>query len=161
ADRSILKDPKAMQEYIERSYLLAQRGYYANSYGDFLITQGNTEGARGVAELTRDDLLRIKILFGTAQYGQVLSQAPKLLHSLPATEEYASLAFQLANEAVRAAHILERPTDFVDEVVSRYVTSEPHHIVDGVLPFVSLINVCCYAPKETGRRCIDRIEQLR
>ncbi len=143
------------------AYLLSQRGPYANSYANGLLDRGDIEAARGVAELANDDLLRIAVMLAEAQYGAVLVKVPQLIDRLPANDANAALAFGLAYLGVRASVILERPADFVDRVVTRFVLSEPHHVVDGVSPVVSLVHACVLAPRSVGRRCIDRLEQLR
>jgi serine/threonine protein kinase len=154
-------DAQLAGQQIWRAYLLSQRGVYAHEYGERLALEGNVEAARGIAELTNDDLLKVDILLGEAKYGAALAKVPQLLSSLPPTEENAALAFRLANEGVRAALVLDRPADFVDGVVSGYVTSEPHHVIDGVVPFLSLVSSCCFAPRATGKRCVARLQQLR
>lgn len=143
------------------AYLLSRRGPYANSYGNGLLEQGDIEAARGVAEVANDDLLRVAVLLAEARYGEVMGKVPQLLAALPADDANAALAFGLAYQGVRAGVILERPADFVDSVVTRYVLSEPHHVVDGVTPVVSLVHACVLAPRAVGRRCIERLEQLR
>jgi eukaryotic-like serine/threonine-protein kinase len=145
----------------ERAYLLSRRGTYAYGYGTNLLERGNIEPARGVAELAHDESLRTEILLSEARYGAVLAQVPKLLAELPASDENAALAFRLAHQGVRASVILGRPADFVDGVVTRYVLSEPHHVIDATGPIVALVHACVLAPRAVGRRCIDRLEQLR
>lgn len=159
--RGLFASPKESGLALSRTYLLSQRGYYANAYGEFLLTQGQIEAARGIAELTKDDLLRVDILLGEAKYGQALKAIPGLINALPAKEEHAAQAFRLAHHGVQAASILGRPADFVDGVVTRYVEAEPHAVVDGVVPFASLVTSCCFAPKAVGKRCIDRLQKLR
>jgi hypothetical protein len=144
-----------------RVYLLSRRGPYEATYGTDLIEHGDIEAARSVAALAQDEVLRIEILAAEARYGAVLAKVPELIAALPANDENASLAYRLAYQGVRAALILDRPADFVDSVVTRYVLSEPHHVVDGVTPLVSLVHICVFAPRSVGRRCIDRLEQLR
>jgi serine/threonine protein kinase len=146
---------------VRRAYLLSRRGPYEGSYGSDLLERGDIESARGVANLAKDELLGIEILLAEARYGAVLSKVPRLLAGLPANDENAALAFRLAYQGVRASVILDRPADFVDVVVDRYVLAEPHHVIDGVGPFLSLLNACMLAPRSTGRRCIERIERLR
>jgi hypothetical protein len=154
-------DTRSAMKYIARSYLLSQRGFYANFYGERLATEGKMEAARVVAETTNDDILRMQILDGEAKYGAVLEKVPKVLDTLPATDENAALAFRIGHVGARAALILGRPADLVETVVSKWVTSEPHHVIDGVVPFVSLVGACCLAPRATGRKCVERLQQLR
>jgi serine/threonine protein kinase len=154
-------DSAAHSLSIQRAYYLSQRGTYAYMYGVDLTDRGDVESARGVAEKANDDLLRVEILLAEARYGAVLKKVPELVASLPSNDENAALAFRLTHLGVRAALVLDRPADFVGPVVERYVLSEPHHIVDGVMPAISLIHACSLAPRAIGRRCIERIEQLR
>jgi hypothetical protein len=157
-------DPSNAENFtkaISRSYLLSQRGFYASNFGDRLVQQGKIEAARAIAESANDDLLRFEVLLGEAKYGAVLKTVPQTLERVPATDEKASLAFILTRQGVSAAQTLERPADFVDGVVSRYVMSEPHHVIDGVVPFLSLVTSCCFAPRPVGKKCIARLEQLR
>jgi hypothetical protein len=154
-------DNAAHSVSVERAYLLSRRGTYAYGYGTDLLERGGIEAARGVAELAHDELLRIEILLAEARYGAVLAQVPKLLAELPANDENAALAFRLTYLGVRASIVLDRPADFVDGVVTRYVLSEPHHVIDGIGPVIALLNACVLAPRAVGRRCIDRVEQLR
>ena len=161
AARGNLSDPVLIDEYMVRSYLLAQRGYYANQYGEHLVKRGKIEAARGVAEGTEDPLLAIDVMNGEAKYAAVLAAAPRMLRELPADDANAATAFRLASKAVRAALTLGKPADFVDIVVTKYVEAEPHHIVDGVVPFVSLISACSFAPPAIGKRCLSRIKQLQ
>jgi hypothetical protein len=84
-----------------------------------------------------------------------------MIAGLEAKDETAALAFRLAYQGVRASVILEKPADFVDAVVERWVLPEPHHVVDGVAPFLSLVNVCVLGPRTVGKKCIDRLEELR
>jgi hypothetical protein len=97
----------------------------------------------------------------TIRYGAVLAKVPALLASMPANDETAALAFGLTYEGTRASVILERPADFVEAVVQRYVLAESHHIIDGVGPVMRLVNACVLAPRPIGRRCIERLETLR
>jgi serine/threonine protein kinase len=159
--RAGLVDAKARSVSVWRAYLLSQRGTYATQHGSELLQQGDVEAARGVAELAQDQVLRIEILRAEAKYGQVAAAVPKLVAALPADDENAALAFRLADSGVRAFNVLDRPADFMQSVVDRYVTSEPPHIVDGVAPFVSLVTACSMAPRSVGKPCLERIERLR
>jgi len=152
---------KSHARSVFNAYLLSRRGPYANSYADVLLERGDIEAARGVAELANDDLLRVSVLLAEAQYGAVLLKVPQLIRELPVSDATAARAFGLAYLGVRASVILERPADFVDLVVTRYVLSEPHHVVDGATPVISLVHACTLAPRPTGRRCIERLEELR
>lgn len=160
ATRGVLSDANVVEEYMVRTYLLGQRGYYANQYGEHLVKRGKIEAARGVAEVAGDPLLEFDIMNGEARYGAVLVEAPRRLRDLPADDENAATAFRLASKAVRAALTLGKPTDFVDIVVTKYVDAEPHHIIDGVVPFVSLVSSCSFAPSAIGKRCIARLKKL-
>lgn len=159
--RAGLTDPKARSRSVGRAYLLGQRGTYATARGLELLQQGNIESARGVSELARDSVLGVEILLAEAKYGQVVAEVPKLVAALPADDENAALAFRLAYAGVRAFTVLDRPADFMKGVVERYVTSEPPHVVDGVVPLVSLVTACCMSPRSIGKPCLDRVEQLR
>ncbi len=153
--------PEVVNATIYRAYLLSQRSVYALYYGQQLLVRGKVEAARSVAESTNDDLLRVHILLGEAKYAAALSMVPKLLAALKPSDETASVAFQLADLGASAALTLERPPMFVDDIVTRWVDSEPHHVVDGVIPFLSLVGACVLAPRPTGKRCIDRLQHLR
>jgi serine/threonine-protein kinase len=159
--RGVLSDLTVMNESIRRSFYLSQRGYYANAYGEQLLTNGDVERARGVAELTDDDLLRVSILVAEAKYGAAYTTIARMLEALPGTEEKAAHAFRLALYGVRVSETLGRSADFVRFVVDKYVTSEPHHIVDAAVPFSALVSSCCFAPRAIGRPCIERIQRLR
>jgi eukaryotic-like serine/threonine-protein kinase len=154
-------DQSATTAFFARAYLLSPRGVYANFYGEKLALEGKMEAARGIAELTNDDVLRVEVLLGEAKFGAVLETVPRLLAALARTEENAAAAFRLAHQGVRAALTLERPAPFVDGMVTGWVASEPHRVIDGVIPFLSLVSACCFAPRATGKRCIGRLEQLR
>ena len=106
-------------------------------------------------------MLSVDILVAEARYGVVLRRVPELLAAMTASDETASVAFRIANDGVRAGATLERPADFVDSMVTRWVEAEPHHVVDGVVPFCSLVAVCCLAPRPVGKRCVARLQQLR
>ena len=159
--RGLLGDLTQTTEYVRRGYLLSQRGYYANAYGEQLLTNGDIERARSIAELTDDDLLRIGILVSEAKYGRAHQMITSLIEKMPAKEENAALAFRLAEYGVRVGLILGRPADFVGTVVDRFVTSQPHHVVDSAVGFTSLVSACCFAPRPVGKKCIDRIRELR
>lgn len=154
-------DSAAHSLSIQRAYYLSQRGTYAYMYGVDLTDRGDIEAARGVAEKANDDLLRVEIMLAEARYGAVLAKVPQLVAALPSNDENAALAFRLTHLGVRAALVLDRPADFVGPMVDRYVLSDPPHVVDGVMPILSLIHACNLAPREIGRRCIERLEQLR
>jgi Protein kinase domain len=154
-------DPDLRGIYVRRSHLLSQRGFYAYADGSELLVRGRIEEARSIADLTHDELLRADILLAEAKYGLVLTNVPRLLGDLKASDETASLAIRLALDGVQAASIVDRPADFVDAFVTRWVESEPHHIIDGVVPFYALVAVCCQAPRPIGKRCIERIQKLR
>jgi hypothetical protein len=100
-------------------------------------------------------------LFGEAKYGAVLQAVPRALTALTASDEHAGLAFGLAERGAAAALVLDKPADFLDDVVKRFVESEPPHVVDGVVPFISLLTACSFAPRPVGKRCIDRVAALR
>jgi hypothetical protein len=159
--RSTLTDAGANAEVIKRAYLLSQRGIYAQEYGRYLLMQGKVESARALAEIGQDDLLRVNVLLGEAKYGAAFATVPRIVHDLPSDDEHAGLAFQLAEQGATAATILERPADFVGELVTKWVAAEPHHVIDGVVPFNHLVTACCLAPRPTGKQCIERLQQLR
>jgi|GEM_PF-2231326 len=161
--RRDLRAPDAGTElsFEGRGYLLSRRGPYASAYGTNLLELGDVEAARNVAELAQDELLRIEIMLAEARYAAVLEKIPGLLAAMPATDETAAQAFRFAYQGGRASLILDRPATFVGTVVDRWVLSEPHHVIDGVAPFLALVNACVLAPRKTGRACIERLEQLR
>jgi hypothetical protein len=159
--RAGLVDAKARARSVWRAYLLAQRGTYATSHGFELLQQGNIESARGVAELAQDSVLRVEIMLAEAKYGQVVTEVPKLLAALPTDDENAALAFRLSYAGARASVVLDRPAEFMRSVVDRYVVSDPPHVIDGVVPIISLMTACCMAPRATGRPCLEQIDRLR
>lgn len=152
---------QAYGDSVMRSYLLSRRGPYAQGYGTELLGSGDVEAARGVAEIAEDPVIKIEIMVADASYGAVLKKVPDLLRELPRNDENAALAYRLSYQGVRAALILDRPADWMEDVVNGYVLSEPHHVIDGAIPVVSLIHACLFAPKPVAKKCIDRIEQLR
>ncbi len=154
-------DPRKRTTLFRRAYLLGQRGYFANAYGSELLNIGDIAAARAVAEATGDDHLRMTILLAEAKYRAALEKVPVVLASLPADDASAAPAFRIAQVGARSAMTLGAQADFVAALVDRYVASEPHHVVDGVVPFVSLVATCCIAPRPVGKRCIARLQQLR
>jgi hypothetical protein len=144
-----------------RAYLLSQRGYYANAYGESLLMHGQLEAARGIAERADDPLLRVRVIAGEARFAEVLRVVPAMIAKLAAADENAALAFRLAVIGINAALTLQKPADFIEDVINRFVLSEPHHVVDGVVPFISLVAACGLAPKPVGKKCIDRLTALR
>jgi serine/threonine-protein kinase len=144
-----------------RAYLLSQRGVYAQGWSTELLNQGKVEAARSLAELAQDDLMRVDVMLGEAKYANAFATVPRMLHVLPGDDEHAAQAFLIAQRGVYAAEILDRPADFVEELVQKFILSDPHHIVDGVVPFNSLVASCCLAPRPTGKACAERLLQLR
>src|SRR5262249_40895967 len=117
--------------------------------------------ARALAETSDDDLMRIQVLMGEAKYAQALAMAKRLVHDLPADDEHAAEAFLVSNLGAVSAAILQRPADFTSDLVSKWITSGPHDVIDGVIPFNSLLAACCLSPKAIGKKCFDRLQQLR
>jgi hypothetical protein len=154
-------DASAPTTWSHRAYLLCPRGYYANYYGEELLQIGKIEQARNVAELSSDPYLGVLVLMGEAKYAGAVAAARKILAELPDSDAGAASAFRVADAGAIAALTLGRPADFVEGVVDRYVMSEPPHVVDGVVPFISLVTACSFAPKDVGRRCLDRLRRLR
>ncbi len=160
-DRRTLSELTTATDAVRRGYLLSQRGFYAHLYGDQLLANGEIDLAENVAERTDDDLLRVALLVAKARYGAALTTVTRLLAQLPANEESAAKAFLLAHLGVRASLVLGKTPDFVGPVVDKYVMSEPHHVVDGVVPFASLVTICCFAPTDVGQRCTERLQSLQ
>jgi serine/threonine-protein kinase len=159
--RGNLADTALREKFVYRSSLLAQRGYYAYARGNELVGQGRLEEARAIADLGQDELLRVDILMGEARYGTVIEKVTRMVTELSASDETASLAFRAALDGAKASMTLGRPATFVDAVVTRWLDPEPPHVVDGVVPFLSLVTTCCLAPRPAGKRCVDRITKMR
>jgi hypothetical protein len=151
----------AAEVSIRRAWLVSQRGFYAQAYGLSLVASGKIEAARAVAETTDDGALRAEILLAERKFRATFDLVVRTLPALPASDAEAALAFSLARSGTVAAQMLGRPSDFVDDVVTRYVDATPHHVIDGAVPFTSLVAACCFAPARVGRRCIARLRSLR
>jgi hypothetical protein len=143
-----------------RAYLLCRHGFYAALYAETLAAMGKTEEARNIAEQLDDDYLRVRALIGATQYERALDLATGALAALPAQNANAGKAFRLAAAGAEASRFLDRPANFVDDLVRRFVEAEPPHVRVGVAPFFSLVYACLEAPKPVALRCLKRLRAV-
>ncbi len=154
------KDRRDTRGY-QRSYILAQRGYWAVEYGVRLLEIGDLVAARGVAVTTHNARLDVLVLHAERHPGTALTTAIALLRAQEAKPMNGNTATRLAANVIDLGVLLGRPTDdAIADYIERFIIPEPPALSHGVTTLFGTIAVCTQSKPAIGERCIERISTL-
>jgi hypothetical protein len=151
----------ADEERASRAAALAMRGYWYTAYGELLIAKGKPSNASIVAAVGDSAYLTVEVLRAQNQLGKAFGLGMSKLAEAPTDHrDVGSPTASLARATTELAVILEKPLDFTDAFVARFIDPDPPLVSKGALGFFGAMAVCLQAPQSVQTRCVKRVDAL-
>jgi serine/threonine protein kinase len=142
---------------LRRAFVLGRHGYWAKEYGERLARGGHFDEARGIAAETGSPYLATLIMFGEGTPGKALANAKQALAAMKPDGASGGEATQLASLAVNIAVDIDKPTDFANDFLERFLDPKKPAVSHGVTTLHSLLSICMNIKQHDGERCIARV----
>lgn len=152
--------PDAKLRYARRAAILAPGGAPPHMLVDLLLKARRIEEARGVAAVIENPMVDVQVRAAEGHFGAALARAEKAMVEAPTTAEGAITVFSVARVTADVALILERPLEYADPLVKRFVEPDPPVLPRSYGSYLGLIATCTYAPASVAKRCIPRLRAL-
>jgi hypothetical protein len=159
AQANLLRGSGALVNYetaLRRAFVLARHGYWPKEYGDWLARGGRFDEARGIAADTGNPYLSALIMFGEGSPGKALEYAKRTLAEMKPGVARGE-ATQLASFAVYLAVDIDKPTDFANDFLAKFLDPKKPAVTNGVTTLHLLVGMCMNLKKADGEACITRL----